>query len=468
MIEVKNVSFQYSDSRYGVQDINLTVADGECIAITGESGCGKTTLTRLINGLAPAYYHGDQSGSILITGGNISNLPLYKIGRIVGSIFQDPQRQFFSSQLAGEVAFACENYGFSQDEIVNRTNISMKKMDLNHLRNTSLNMLSGGEKQRVAIASVYALRPQVFVFDEPTANLDSAGIKQLSKTLSELKSAGHTLLVSEHRLDWLCGIADRYILMSSGRIKAELNASEFCSMDEDARISLGLRGRSEFSVSTLPLPNPNIPSVISASGISCKNGKNKIWKNLSFFINGESITALTGHNGAGKTTLALVLSGLSCMQDGCIRIDGKRASRANLRKTVYYCSNDTVTQFFTNSVSEELLLNMKQNKKTICDAKDLLKRMDLYEYKDVHPQSLSGGQRQRLAVCCALLSEKKILIFDEPTSGLDGRNMLLISEQLKNAVKNGKTVLVITHDEEFISECCDYRLCVDEMKSMKK
>ena len=111
---------------------------------------------------------------------------------------------------------------------------------------------------------------------------------------------------------------------------------------------------------------------------------------------------------------------------------------------------------------------MKQNKKTICDAKDLLKRMDLYKYKDVHPQSLSGGQRQRLAVCCALLSEKKILIFDEPTSGLDGRNMLLIAEQLKNAVKNGKTILVITHDEEFISECCDYRLCVDEMKSMKK
>ena len=239
-------------------------------------------------------------------------------------------------------------------------------------------------------------------------------------------------------------------------------------MDEDTRISLGLRGRSECSVSTLPLPNPNIPSVISASGISCKNGKNKIWKNLSFFINGESITALTGHNGAGKTTLALVLSGLSCMQDGYIRVDGKRASRANLRKTVYYCSNDTVTQFFTNSVSEELLLNMKQNKKTICDAKDLLKRMHLYKYKDVHPQSLSGGQRQRLAVCCALLSEKKILIFDEPTSGLDGRNMLLIAEQLKNAVKNGKTVLVITHDEEFISKCCDYRLCVDEMKSMKK
>ena len=174
MIEVKNVSFQYSDSKYGVQNINLTVADGECIVITGESGCGKTTLTRLINGLAPAYYHGDQSGSILITGGNISNLPLYKIGRIVGSIFQDPQRQFFSSQLAGEVAFACENYGFSQDEIVNRRDISIKKMDLNHLRNTPLNVLSGGEKQRVAIASVYALRPQVFVFDEPTANLDSA------------------------------------------------------------------------------------------------------------------------------------------------------------------------------------------------------------------------------------------------------------------------------------------------------
>ena len=221
MIEVKNVSFQYSDSRYGVQNINLTVADGECIAITGESGCGKTTLTRLINGLAPAYYHGNKSGSILITGRNISNLPLYKIGRIVGSIFQDPQRQFFSSQLDGEVAFACENYGFSQDEIVNRTDISIKKMDLNHLRNTSLNVLSGGEKQRVAIARALVNQPDMIVADEPTGSLDSQSQEMVLEVFKNLAQAGKTVLIVTHNPE-VTEYADVIIKMKDGEVVEEV------------------------------------------------------------------------------------------------------------------------------------------------------------------------------------------------------------------------------------------------------
>lgn len=464
MIEVKNLSFRYSESEYGVENVNLCIGDGECVVFTGESGCGKTTLTRLINGLAPAYYFGKKTGVISIDGIDISKLPIYEVGRIVGSIFQDPQRQFFSSELAGEVAFACENYGFLREEIVNRTDLSINNMRLNHLRNTSLNMLSGGEKQRVAIASVYALQPRVFVFDEPTANLDSDGVRQLQETLLELKTAGHTLIIAEHRLDWLCEIADRYICMEAGKIKKEYSATDFISMNNEERISLGLRGKTKFSVRSFLSPNQNISTAIMTDGISCTRGKKVIWDHLSFFFNKGNITALTGHNGIGKTTLALALSGLTRVQQGRIFINDRKTSCAGLRKSVYYCSNDTVTQFFTNNVSEELLLNMKHDGKKLSEAKELLKRMRLYSYKDAHPQSLSGGQRQRLAVCCALLSDKDILIFDEPTSGLDGKNMLLIAAELKNAIQKGKSILVITHDEDFISACCNYVLNMDSIQ----
>ena len=176
---------------------------------------------------------------------------------------------------------------------------------------------------------------------------------------------------------------------------------------------------------------------------------------MDIFANDKSITAITGSNGAGKTSLALILSGLEKLKKGNIYLHGERAGCRKLRKDVYYCSNDTVTQFFTNSVSEELLLNMKQNKKTICDAKDLLKRMDLYKYKDVHPQSLSGGQRQRLAVCCALLSEKKILIFDEPTSGLDPVSRDEMNEIFRKLAEKGVAILFSTHITSDLEKCAD-------------
>ena len=167
MIDLKNVSFRYSDSNHGVTNINLTIKAGECVVITGKSGCGKTTMTRLVNGLAPKYYKGTKTGNIQIAGKNIEMIPVYDIGRAVGSIFQDPQRQFFSSELEGEIAFGCENYGFLKSDIQERTKEAIHKMRLESIGNVSLDLLSSGEKQRTAIASVYALHPQIFVFDEP-------------------------------------------------------------------------------------------------------------------------------------------------------------------------------------------------------------------------------------------------------------------------------------------------------------
>ncbi len=159
MIDLQNVSFQYADSNYGVTNINLAIKAGECVVLTGKSGCGKTTITRLINGLAPKYYKGTKKGRIRIDGKDIETMPSYDIGKIVGSIFQDPQRQFFSSELEGEIAFGCENYGFSKFEIQKRTNDAIHKMRLESIGKISLDLLSSGEKQRAAVASVYAMHP---------------------------------------------------------------------------------------------------------------------------------------------------------------------------------------------------------------------------------------------------------------------------------------------------------------------
>lgn len=212
MIELTRASFQYENSDRGVQDISLSVKGGECVVLTGLSGCGKTTVTRLVNGLAPSYYPGVFSGSVRIDGKDISRLSTWEIGRLVGSVFQDPKSQFFSAELAGEVAFPCENYGLSTQEIRERTDAAIKALKLSRLKDRAVDVLSSGEKQRAAIASVYAMKPKVFVCDEPTANLDAAGTRQLAQTLRQLKEQGFTLLLAEHRIDWLMGIADRFYI----------------------------------------------------------------------------------------------------------------------------------------------------------------------------------------------------------------------------------------------------------------
>ena len=239
MIEFLNTAFRYENSGRGVSDISFLVKSGECVVLTGISGCGKTTVTRLVNGLAPSYYPGVFSGSVRIDGKEISGLSTWEIGRLAGSVFQDPKSQFFSSELAGEVAFACENYGLSSQEIRRRTDNAIEEMTLSYLRDRPLDAISSGEKQRTAIASVYAMKPKVFVCDEPTANLDAAGTRQLARTLKELKAQGYTLLIAEHRIDWLMEIADRFLYLREGKIERAYAPKDLLLLPETDMLRMG-------------------------------------------------------------------------------------------------------------------------------------------------------------------------------------------------------------------------------------
>ncbi len=300
MIELTHASFQYENSDRGVQDISILVKSGECVVLTGLSGCGKTTVTRLVNGLAPSYYPGVFSGSVRIDGKDISRLSTWEIGRLVGSVFQDPKSQFFSSELAGEVAFPCENYGLSAREIRERTDAAIEALQLSHLKDRAVDALSSGEKQRAAIASVYAMKPKVFVCDEPTANLDAAGTRQLAQTLRQLKEQGFTLLIAEHRIDWLMGIADRFLYLRDGRIAAEYTPEDLLILPEADILGMGLRSPHEGK--SLPAPSvlDESPAVLKTAGLSKRIRKEVIFEDISLSVPEGKVTAITGQNGAGE------------------------------------------------------------------------------------------------------------------------------------------------------------------------
>ncbi|QQC44198.1 ABC transporter ATP-binding protein [Schaalia meyeri] len=467
MIRLEHVSFHYRGGDYGVTDINLRVPPGACVVLCGASGCGKTTLTRLINGLAPRFYRGTLEGAVRVGGKEVPRTPSWEITARVGSVFQDPSSQFFSSELPGEVAFACENLGMPQDEVRRRTDAAIATMALECIRDHPLDCLSSGEKQRVAIASVCAPAPKTLVFDEPTANLDAEGERRLARIVRRFKDEGFTQIIAEHRLAWLDGVADLYVRLENGRILEELTRHTMRSMSVRERQRRGLRSPTPVCTPKLPPPHGIAPSIHTVE-LACKRGTRTIWEGLNLRFFPGRITAITGGNGVGKTSLGTIFAGLSRPSKGSVFVGGKKLRGARRRRSVWFCSNDTGTQFFTSSVTDELLVDAEPTDQTRERTRAMLKRLGLYEFREAHPASLSGGQRQRLAIACALLSNRNVLIFDEPTSGVDDANMTIIARELAAAAREEKSILVITHDNEFMAACCDSEYCLDGLTTTQR
>lgn len=217
-VEFHGVAFSYADAEGNLfepvlKGVNLSVARGQCVAVTGCSGCGKTTLMRLVNGLAPQAYDGELSGAVRVLGQDAADLGIEGLSLCVGSVFQNPRSQFFNLDTTSEIAFGCENAGLPHDEIHLRVHDAAADLGISHLLDRDIRKLSGGQRQMVALASVHALGPEVFALDEPTAALDVASMRTLAHLVRRLKELGRTVIVSEHRLWWLRGIADRVVHM---------------------------------------------------------------------------------------------------------------------------------------------------------------------------------------------------------------------------------------------------------------
>lgn len=451
--------FQYSqESTPTLRKVSGNIPAGRCVVLCGGSGCGKSTLLRCLNGLIPQFYEGELTGFCRLDGHGTADLSIGEIGELAASVFQDPRSQFFTVNSSNEVAFGLENHGLPQEKIRDRVDEAFRTFHLEHLKNRNVYELSSGERQLISILSAWAMDTDIFLLDEPTANLDFAATQQLKNILLKLKKQGKTLLLSEHRLYYLADIADEYWIMANGEIKHKYTAEKAKSLLPLQLHTLCLRtlDLEKITVSERPPQPENMPQALSVSNLRYKYGrKNRaILSDVNFSVCEHEIVGLVGTNGCGKTTLGKLIAGLYRSTGGEISLFGKAQKPKQLQKQVLFIMQEAEFQFFTNSVLHELQYGHKITAEFEKKTETLLKSMDMWECRDRHPFSLSGGQMQRLTLMMAYLSDKPIVILDEPTAGQDAESLKRCAELIREMGKE-KTVLIITHDLELIADACD-------------
>lgn len=461
MIQLQNVSVTIQGNKI-LDNINLAVNDGEFVLLCGESGCGKTTLTRLVNGLIPHFVKDVKvDGTVTVEDMKISESPMYKIAESVGSVFQNPKTQFFNTDSSAEIAFGLENIGADRDSMHKRVAKTISDLGIETLADRSIFSMSGGEKQLLAFASVYAMNPQVYVLDEPSANLDYEAMGKLRRILEIVKKGGHTVLIAEHRLSYLSGLADRIVYLKAGRIEREFTAAEFAVLPESERSAMGLRSirSEEIKIPEHTFMQPN--ASLAVHHISVQRKKRLILNDLSLSANDGDIIGIVGRNGIGKSTFCSALCGLLPAVSGEVFFCVRKLSRSARTKQFGMVMQDVNHQLFSDSVKNECL--SANPNATNQEIENLLNSFDLLDCIDRHPLTLSGGQRQQLAICQAIMGKKKFLIFDEPTSGLDFRHMCQVTEWLKQLAQHGYILFVVTHDYKFLNRACNCYVRIDKI-----
>jgi len=451
IVEAQIQNFTYeNDEKPTLRAIDLTIEEGELVVLTGLSGCGKTTLTRILNGLIPYHYSGTLVGDVRILGKNILEYKKGELAKYIGNVFQNPSDQFFATIAEEEVAFVGENLGMDYKTLCERTDAAFKTMQIEALKDAKLSELSGGQKQKVAIASTLIYDTKLLFFDEPSSNLDYEGIVQFQAIMRDLKAMGKTIIIAEHRLFFLNELYDRLIYMKDGTIEKIFLKDEL-TPDDCKRY--GLRA---IRYDSLVCENPSVPqkTVTHIEDLSVSIGSRELIKNLSFDLHAGEITAVIGKNGIGKTTFGKALAGLlSCK--GQIGYGKRRRQRL---KNTYYMMQDVDYQIFFDTVENELIPSSKlKDEVYLQQAAAYLHAIDLWEKRLDHPQDLSGGQKQRLALATAFLSGRRIIILDEPTSGLDYKRMDEIAKLILHCAQE-TPVLIITHDLELLFKVCNTAL----------
>lgn len=456
MIKMKEVGFAYENTvdKNTINNIEIKIPCGQVVLLCGESGSGKTTFGRLVNGLIPCYYEGKLCGSVTVQGKSMEKVQLHELAGVVGSVFQNPKSQFYTLLADTEIVFGCENIGMPKEEILNRFEKTVQLFQIEKLLGKSLLELSGGEKQKIACASVNMLEPEILVLDEPTSNLDIHAIGELQSAVEQWKKQGKTILITEHRLFWSKGLVDRVLYFKNGTIAEDISAEMFWKQPVEKFHLRGLRYGGIFTPQKKERKRNGECYTLTDFRFSYKNGLQLDIPKLD--IPKGAVVAVLGNNGAGKSTFAKCICGLMKHCGGKIS-DGDKVYRGRKLSTLaYMVFQDVNHQLFSESVREEVTLGLalgEEEKEKL--AEQVLQQMGLLSYKECHPMSLSGGQKQRLAVAGAVASEKELIVYDEPTSGLDFHHMEVVADMINGLSARGKTQFIITHDPELVERCCD-------------
>ncbi len=464
---VENLSFRYRD-RFGaaINNISFSAKKGELLLLAGASGCGKTTLIRCINGLIPRSYKGELSGKVLVCGQDTNGMPLSRISQLVGTVLQDPERQILGTKVINEVAFGLENMALARAEIIRRADEALAYLNISALRNRETFNLSGGEKQKVALAGVLAMRPSVLLLDEPLASLDPASALETLAMVRRLVDQGLTVLMVEHRVEDVLKIKpDRVMFMSDGEIRYLGDANGLMNAVDYREVKLPAKMIASRAASD---PAPAEIRFLSASQANGESDSKPLvrFENVTFGYESErevlhgisldikkgDVIAVLGPNGAGKTTFVKHAIGLLKPKAGQVLVNGKNtqeASVAEIASTLGYVFQSPSHMLFAPTVREELAFgpkNLKHSPEAIeRQVKESLEIVNLSEKENDAPLSLSFGQQKRVSIAAILAMRSKILVMDEPTAGQDYKNYMGFMDAILQ-LPGFEAILFITHD----------------------
>jgi energy-coupling factor transport system ATP-binding protein len=429
LVDVERLEFSYPGSAApAVQDLSLRLEPGEVVALLGPSGSGKSTLLRALAGLVPHFHGGRFAGAVYVDGRDTRRVRPSSLAGTTAAVFQDPEDQVVMALVRNEIAFGLENLGVPGSEIWARVDEALEAVGALHLAERRTAELSGGELQRVCLASALALRPRLLLLDEPTSQLDPDAAERFLHLVSEL---GGATVLSEQRTGRALALADRVLFMEGGRILADAER-------DDGLAWLAEHRARYLPPSVAPGAEPAGGETVSrVSGVSFayRTGL-KVLDGASLEVGRGEIVALEGPNGSGKTTLAKIAAGLLRPGAGAVELNGRAG----------YLSQDPGRYLVRDRVLDEVGLAVGGDE---VRAKAALDRVGLAWAEDRHPRDLSSGERERLGLAAVAVAEPDLLVLDEPTRGIDPDRKAAIAEWLEEYAGAGRGVLVATHDRTF-------------------
>lgn len=465
-LSVKNLTFTYRIRQQpAIEELNLEIAPRELMLVAGASGSGKTTLMRCINGLIPRSYTGTISGEIELFGTPIDDLNMAELSQTVGTLLQDPERQVVASYVVNEVAFGLENLAWAREDILERVDETLEFLKIPHLKYRETFSLSGGEKQKVALAGVLAMKPRILILDEPLASLDPASAHEALQLFRELADEGISIMLVEHRVDDVLAInPDSVFYLENGKEAYSgtpdglLKTADFHKIKLPAEVTMQ-RAMSDKPIEYNPAIKPPQPGeepdkLIEFKNVSFQYNEDLplVLHDVDYSINKGDVIALLGPNGAGKSTLVKHALGLLKPTQGDVLLEGNSTSNSSVAKaaqTVGYVFQNPGHMLYAPSVGEELAFgpdNLNFDEETIeANVNWAIQTVNMDEYRDSPPLALSYGQQKRVSIGAILSMRSRILVMDEPTAGQDYWNYRAFMDSILQ-MPGFEAVVFITHD----------------------